>query len=85
MCFKLMPIVQRANLFINSFCILGPPFPISRGFAYKGVPNLKGLELAFKHGSSFTLLLKAQGGGGGKKSTSCEEVSVTFPTKLEVT
>jgi hypothetical protein len=52
---------------------------------YKGVANPKGLELAFKLGSSFTLLLKARGGGGGKKGTSCEEGFVIFPRKLQVT
>jgi hypothetical protein len=84
MCFIFMPIAQKANLFANSFCVMGPPYPILRGSMYKGVANLKGLELAFKLGSSFTLLLKARR-GGGKKGTSCEEGFVIFSTKLQVT
>jgi hypothetical protein len=54
-----MLVAQRANLSANSFHIMGPPSSISRGFMYKGAVNPKGLELAFKLGSSFTLLLKA--------------------------
>ncbi len=84
MSFGFMLIAQRANLFANSFCVMGPPFPISGGSTYKGVANPKGLELAFKLGSSFILLLKVWG-GGGKKGTSCEEGFVIFPTKLQVT
>jgi hypothetical protein len=49
---------------------------------YKGVTNLKGLELAFKLDSSFIFLLKAQEGGGSKKGTNYEEGFVIFPTKL---
>ncbi len=59
-----------------------PPSPILGGFVYKGVTNLKGLELAFKLDSSFIFLLKAQEGGGSKKGTNYEEGFVIFPTKL---
>jgi len=58
MCFGFMPIAHRASLFANSFCVMGPPFQISGGSTYKGVAKPKGMELAFKLGSSFTLLLK---------------------------
>jgi hypothetical protein len=77
-----MSIAQRSNLFANSFQIMGPPFPILGGFAYKSTTNPKGLQLAFKLGSSFILFLKAQ---KGKKGISCEKGFVIFLTKLQVT
>jgi hypothetical protein len=59
MCFGFMPIAHRTKLFANSFRAMVPPSPILIGSTYKGATNPKGLELAFKLGSSFTLLLKA--------------------------
>jgi len=82
MWFRVMSGAQRSNLFANSFHIMGPPFPILRGFTYKSATNPKGLQLAFKLGSSFILFLKAR---RGKKGISCEEGFVIFPTKLQVT
>ncbi len=63
---------------------MGPPFPILGSSMYKGVTNHNGLKLPFKPNSSFTLLLKTQGGGGSKKGISCELGSVEFSNNLQI-